>query len=194
MLGFQQYHPLIAGSIETPEGSQPALWPILERTVTANYRRIFHRYPSPDQREIIISRVFLSLSESYFYDTALEPWLWQTTRYILLTEMRDIATDTAFSLDAIPPHHTPAESRDITSEYILHEQIREAIRKVNNQRYRVILLLLYIYQLDNPDLASFFGISVSQATTWISRARKALRQANQMDDSEDDIESSVDGS
>jgi DNA-directed RNA polymerase specialized sigma24 family protein len=65
---------------------------------------------------------------------------------------------------------------DWLSLQLQREAILDAIRKISNRRYRIVLLLIYLYELDNTELAAFFGVTVPQITTWKSRARKALRE------------------
>jgi len=174
--GFFLYYPQITSQQETQEGSTLALQPTLARFATNNYQKIFKCYPTPDVLDDLIARVLLSLHESYFFDVALEPWLWKTTRYLLLNDIRGAPNNSPISLDDITDPHVPSVPADFAQNHIRHDLLCEAIKDIRHQRYRIILQLIYIYQLNNTELAAFFGVSVPRATTWLSRARSALKK------------------
>ncbi|MCO6449709.1 MAG: sigma-70 family RNA polymerase sigma factor [Caldilineales bacterium] len=175
VIGYHMYHPLIASAVETDEGPRPALQQLLDQTVYRNYQKLYGRYPTPDERELVVGRVFLGLSENYFYDTPLAAWIWRSTRNILLGDIRDPFSGNTQSFDEVQPAKTPISTGEFSQHYVQREAVLGAIKQVRNQRYRVILLLQYTYELDNSELAAFFGVEVARATVWVFRARRAFR-------------------
>jgi RNA polymerase sigma factor (sigma-70 family) len=173
--GFQRYHPQIIAQQETPEGPAPALQPTLVRFATSNYHKIFKRHPSPDALDDLIARVLLSLQEDYFFDVALEPWLWQTTRNLVLNDIRREHKGHTIALDEIAEPYFSVAPGDFVQTHIRNDLLCKAIKNIHNQRYRIVLQLIYVYRLNNTELATFFGVSVPRATTWLSRARSALK-------------------
>ncbi len=149
---------------------------LIHRIVSSTYVRLAHRHPPPDLREELAARLSLALLENYFYDTELEPWLRQTAQNIIKDDIRKIIP----LIDDIELHpELPQRDRsgeDWLQAHIQREMLLEAIRQISHRRYRVILLLIYLFDFTNGELAAFFGVSVPEATTWRSRALQALRK------------------
>lgn len=174
--GFVDFNTTFLAVHATPEGDRSQLYEHLLAIAGQSYRKLTGRSATVEQCEDLASLLLLSLIEDYYYDVSLDRWLWRTARYLVLSELRDHNNDPSASLDTIAmPDKTP----DPVEWYLAHDAIRRAIRKVPNQSYRVVLLLLYLYQMDNSELAAFFGVPIPRVTTWLSRARAALRQTYQ---------------
>jgi len=174
--GYLAYIDVFHQVIITDEGETLALKNTSQGIVSSAYNKVHQRRPTPEQREEIIARLFLVLIEDYFYDVGLNAWLSTTARNIIISEARQnapIVDETELNIEIAVT--TGYSSDDLIDAHILHEALLEAIEKINNRRYRVVLLLIYIYQLNNQELAAFFGVTVPRATTWLSRARRALR-------------------
>ena len=151
---------------------------VLKNVVQRAYYKHYKCLPNKQQFDELIATLSLTTIESYFYDTELIPWLYTTARNIILSEGRhsaNISIDTELTSEFSYPSHGPSGTYWLRSQ-IQHDAILEAIRNVSNQRYRIILLLIYVYEPDDAELATFFGVSISRIHTWKSRARKALRK------------------
>lgn len=160
----------------TPEGERYLITQTLDGIILRTYFKQYKRYPNEDHRQDLVANLFLAIVENYFYDTEFEPWLWKTARNIILSDGRNAVSsnlDAELDIEIAPGADSGDDWLDLQ---IQREAILSAIRKIPNRRYRIILLLIYLYDLDNRELATFFGITVPQVTTWKSRARKALRE------------------
>lgn len=181
--GYYRYHDDINGQLETPDGALPALQPKIEKMAYRGYLRVFHYPPSPDHKQMIVSATLQALAESYYYDVALDPWLYRTSYRIILNDLRQVMRENAVDdIEQVTPGALPARSRDDVEAILLRNRLLAAIEEVSNQRYRVVLLLVYIYQLNNTELAAFFGVTVPRVTIWLARARAALRKIYRSDD------------
>lgn len=170
--GFYRHQAEVFGVVDTPDGLAPALSKRLATMAYHQYHKVFKYPPSLDHQLQIVSAVLEALNTHYWFDVALDAWLWQTTRQVVITDLRDAIRNHTLEFDQ-------AEQLDPASDpagHVLHtEAFLSAIQEIANQRYRVILLLLYIYQLNNAELAAFFGVPVARAAVWLSRARTAFR-------------------
>jgi len=178
LAGYASFSRTLDLTETTPEGERYQITQTLSEIIGHVYFKQYKSPPPPDHREELVGALFLALVESYFYDTEFKPWLWTTARNIILSAERSPAPpviENELDIEIAPSaaHLDPGASwldLQIQSEAILG-----AIRKIPNRRYRIVLLLVYLYDLDNTELAAFFGVTVPQITTWKSRARKALR-------------------
>lgn len=160
----------------TPDGDKPQLYEHLLTIAGQSYRKLTDRPATVEQCEDLASLLLLCLIEDYYFDAPLDRWLWRTARNLVLSELNDPNNELGSSLDDIV---APGSDFDAVEWYLAHDAIRRAIRKVPYRPYRIILLLLYLYQIGNTELAAFFGVPIPRVTTWLSRARSALRQAYQ---------------
>lgn len=181
--GFERYHFSIEHANELRPDGRPSLHSLIGRFVDRNCIKVFHRQIDAERRSDLIGDVLLSLTQNYFYDTELEPWLWTTAHNHVLLELRQQRRDSGMvSLDAaefdpdLPDNQHPFDVSDV------RQNLLDAIGDIENRRYRVILLLIYLYDLDNTQLAAFFGVSVARLTTWLARARSAARQQYEKSD------------
>lgn len=175
--GFERYHHRIEGATESQPDGQPSVHSLIGQYVDRNCLKILHRIPDSERRADLIADVYLSLSQNFYYDTQLEPWLWTAARHHVLLELRQYQRESGtVALDAEPFEFDLSSDWHFTESSGVRQSLLEAIRAVDNQRYRVILLLIFLYDLDNTQLAAFFGVPVSRLTTWLSRARSAVRQ------------------
>jgi len=175
--GYASFIEILNRRISTAEGERYQIYQTLQDIVTRSYRKHFNTYPSKDKREDLVAKLFLAIVENYFYDNNLEQWLWRTTQNIISSsERRSMESEESELDDEIYYGPSPGLSgQDWLAYRIQHDEIIEAIHRIRHQRYRIVLLLLYLYDLNNTELAAFFGVSVEQVTTWKSRARKSLR-------------------
>jgi len=163
----------------SPEGERHRITKILDGIISQSYYKQYKRYVTAEHRQELVAQLLFAVAENYFYDTEIEPWLWKTARNIILSDGRKPASavdEHELDIERVSTALWSNTGSDWLALQILSEGILDAIRKIPNRRYRVVLLLIYLYDLDNIELAAFFGVTVSQITTWKSRARKALRK------------------
>ncbi len=182
--GYQAFSAFLAESSPTPEGTVSKFTQHLQAIARQAYVKFYQRPPTPDQINDLASELAVCVIESYFFDAEFDAWLYTTARNILRNMGRNDKKG-AISNDPIT-FETLVNTTEPASIYssgtvwlqaqIQHDAILQAIRRITNQRYRVILLLLYVYDLSNTELAAFFGVPVSQVNTWKSRARKAFHK------------------
>ncbi|NOX60959.1 MAG: sigma-70 family RNA polymerase sigma factor [Chloroflexi bacterium] len=161
---------------DTPDGECSHLQDFLVDIATRAYRRFSGNTPSREDVEDLASALNVGLRESYFYDIPLEKWLWRTARNLISNERRRqrIQIDVDDQIFESLPSDAPAE--EAWSE--AHKAVQDAIRSIDHQPYRVILLFLYVYEnMDNAGLASFFAVPIPRIATWKSRAQAAGREA-----------------
>lgn len=181
--GFERYHPAIAQATEPGADGRPSLYSLIGRFVDRNCIKVFNRQLDAERRSDLIGDVLLSLTQNFFYDTELEPWLWTTTHnHVLLELRRERRESESVSLDETPSDIDLFDKANLIDISGVHQNVLDAIRSVENRRYRVILLLVYLYDLDNTQLAAFFGVSVARLTTWLARARSAARRQYEKSD------------
>jgi len=175
--GYVSFIQILNHRISTAEGEHYQIYQTLQEIVSRSYRKHFNTYLPKDKREDIVAKLFLAIVENYFYDNNLDQWLWRTAQNIIFSsERRPMQSDDNELDDEIYHGLSPGLSgQEWLAHRIQHDEILDAIRRIRHQRYRVVLLLLYLYDLNNTELAAFFGVSVEQVTTWKSRARKSLR-------------------
>lgn len=175
--GFERFHRRIEAATEPQPDGGPSLHALIGQFVDRNCLKILHQIPDSERRADLIADVYLSLSQNFFYDTELEPWLWTAAYHHVLLELRQRYREVGnVALDAAPFEFDLSSDWHFTESSGVRQTLLEAIRTVDNRRYRVILLLILLYDLDNTQLAAFFGVPVSRLTTWLSRARSAARQ------------------
>ena len=176
-LSFSAMFSLNVGAEE--DHHHQAIYQVIHQTVNGAYLKLSHQRPTPDLREELSAKVSLALVENYFYDTELEPWLWQTARYIILDYIRKIPptiseVELDIDIQSLAPQNQSGQ--EWLSSQIQRETLLEAIRQISHRRYRVVLLLIYLFDFSNAELAAFFGVSIPEATTWRSRSLRALRK------------------
>lgn len=174
--GFQRHHAEVFGTLDTPAGPLPALNQRLMVMAFSQYHKVFKQPPSQDHQQQIVSAVLEALNTHYWFDVALDAWLWRTTHRVVVTDLRDVIRHNTLEFDQVEPFTFAGDSID---DVLLTDAFLSAIQDVANQRYRVVLLLLCLYQLSNAELAVFFGVPVPRAAVWLSRARAAFRQVYQ---------------
>jgi len=163
----------------TPEGERYQITQTLDGVISQSYYRQYKRHATAEHRQELVARLFLAIVENYFYDIEIKSWLWTSARNIILSDGRNPAPpalDNELDIERIATALWMEAGDDWLALQIQREAILDAIRKISNRRYRIVLLLIYLYELDNTELAAFFGVTVPQITTWKSRARKALRE------------------
>ncbi len=178
--GYLSFSEMLSLSPEVEESQQHVLFQMIHRVVTGAYLKLFHRRPPPHLREELSAKLSLILAENYFYDTELEPWLWQTARHIILNHIRKTKSaidqvELDINLHSVS-QQSQSSGEDWLRMHMQRETLLEAIRQVSHRRYRVVLLLIYLFDLKNAELAAFFGVSIPEATTWRSRSLRALRK------------------
>jgi DNA-directed RNA polymerase specialized sigma24 family protein len=170
--GYIRYRPLLYNSLETANGTVPILVSQIE-TMVNRYCHQINFVPDAERRRDFVGEILLSLVQSYFYDTELEDWLWKTTRNHVRLAIRRWRRFRESSLD----EHLELADADHLAALATREDILAGIRRIKNRRYRVILLLMLLYRLDNIQLAAFFGVPVDVVYTWCANARQALRRS-----------------
>ena len=175
--GYLSFSEMLSLNAGAEEDHHQAIYQIIHQIVNGAYLKLTHRRPAPDLREELSARLSLALAENYFYDTDLEPWLWQTARYIILDYIRKpMINEVELDIDLHALDQPIQSGDDWLSAYIRRETLLEALRQISHRRYRVVLLLIYLFDLSNAELAAFFGVSIPEATTWRSRSLRALRK------------------
>jgi len=176
--GYSTFSKVLNQKVLTPEGEHYQIMHMLNEIIGRSYYKQYKRTPEEEHRKELVAKLLLAIVESYFYDTEFTPWIWTTARNIILSDGRDnqvAPIENELDIEIIPQASLLHLHNGWLDSHLQHEAILAAIHKIPTQRYRIVLLLIYLYELDNTELAAFFGVTVPQITTWKSRARKALR-------------------
>lgn len=175
--GYAAFREYIATVRETPEGARSQLQDILNDIAMRTYRKAIKTQPLREQVEDLASALYLSLQETYFFDAPLERWLQRTAKNIIYNQWRKKPSDIPIDIDDLDALPSPV-SDPAVSWSDAHRAVQEAIRQIEHQPYRVLLLMLYVYEnIDNAALAAFFAVPISRVNTWKSRAQAAGREA-----------------
>ncbi len=169
--GYLRYRPLLQNGLKMENGTVPILVNQIEAMVD-RYCHQINFVPDAERRRDFVGEILLSIVQSYFYDTELEDWLWKTTRNRVRLAIRHWRRLPEVTLD----DYLELADADQLAGLVTREDILAGIRRIKNRRYRVILLLMLIYRLDNVQLAAFFGVPVDLIYTWCASARQALRR------------------
>lgn len=157
---------------------EEALSILFDRYYEPLYRYIYHHVGHVQVAEDLAARVFHRLLEQLHAgrgpDRHLKAWLYRVARNLVIDESRRRKHRDHMRLD----ERLTDEEQDVPEQAqanILHRQARAALEKLT-PRQRDVIILKYLEQYENEEIARLLGLSVGAVKALQHRGLAALRR------------------